>query len=336
MKISDFDKRLMKNIIKKPEKVAWSRLGKQKKINLFGDKDKDKLMNIFDCDPLNTKKQATYHKVLNLLGGKGYKEDIDTVKLEGAQTRDLKTGQYVIRPNQPISNTEWVKESSVGKGIGDVWESTKKGTGNIWQATGIPQKMQENTEDAEWRKQIRKQAYEEAIKEGTVLKTQQQFQAEKEKYLRSLGLGNKQEPTFRQEAGKQLRGMEAGLIQATGQLQRGISAANPTTWGYRVDDLIGMRGSRGAYQAVAPRGDEGIYKALGVAPPIMVQQPVPMQAPQVQPQQSQQQYGPPTQQPIQVQQVPVERGVISPYSKRRVSYTRGPYKKRIQYQQPTY
>ena len=155
----NFDKKLMKNIIQKPEKIAWNRLGKQKGISMFGDKDKDKLMNIFDCDPLDKKKQTTYHKTLNLLRGKGFKEDIDTVKIEGPQTRDIQSGQYVVRPNQPVTDIEALKvgydkiksgASAVASGASTVASGIKEGASSVWQATGLPQKLVEREEQTDW------------------------------------------------------------------------------------------------------------------------------------------------------------------------------------------
>jgi hypothetical protein len=46
-----------------PEKTANKRLKQQKGLSLFGDNDGDKLMNVFDCDPLDYLKQGEQHNL---------------------------------------------------------------------------------------------------------------------------------------------------------------------------------------------------------------------------------------------------------------------------------
>lgn len=42
---------LYNNTVHRPEQIGWNRMNKQKRLSLFGDKDKDGVPNIFDCDP---------------------------------------------------------------------------------------------------------------------------------------------------------------------------------------------------------------------------------------------------------------------------------------------
>lgn len=46
------------------DKTAFKKLEKEKDLKLFGDKDKDGTLNIFDCDPFDPKKQAWIHTLL--------------------------------------------------------------------------------------------------------------------------------------------------------------------------------------------------------------------------------------------------------------------------------
>lgn len=59
--------------VKVNDKSAWTRINQ--KLSLFGDRDNDKLANVFDCSPYDKKKQGVRHKLGNWLLGKGYKED---------------------------------------------------------------------------------------------------------------------------------------------------------------------------------------------------------------------------------------------------------------------
>jgi len=49
-----------------PESVAVNRMSMGRGLSLFGDKDKDGLANVFDCNPLNVKKQAEYHDMIDI------------------------------------------------------------------------------------------------------------------------------------------------------------------------------------------------------------------------------------------------------------------------------
>jgi len=57
----------IKDLIGKPEKSAKHRMKQQNGLSMFGDYDGDKVLNMFDCDPINPKKQGKVHDFLNKL-----------------------------------------------------------------------------------------------------------------------------------------------------------------------------------------------------------------------------------------------------------------------------
>lgn len=64
-----------KGIIQRPDKVGWNRMKMQKGLSMFGDFDKDKVPNIFDCKPYDKMQQGLIHKLGNYLSGWGWTED---------------------------------------------------------------------------------------------------------------------------------------------------------------------------------------------------------------------------------------------------------------------
>jgi len=48
-------KHQMKQILNPGQNNTWNRIQQQKKLSLFGDKDKDKVMNIYDSKPYSKK-----------------------------------------------------------------------------------------------------------------------------------------------------------------------------------------------------------------------------------------------------------------------------------------
>lgn len=67
--------------------LARNRMSQQRGLSLFGDEDKDGVLNIYDCNPRNSHEQGLLHKAVNLVQGKGFKED-EQVK-EDIKNRDI-------------------------------------------------------------------------------------------------------------------------------------------------------------------------------------------------------------------------------------------------------
>lgn len=61
-----------KSIEFKTEKLAYGRLKLQKGLPMFGDYDGDKKLNVFDCHPRDINKQGIIDKTVNLIKGKGF------------------------------------------------------------------------------------------------------------------------------------------------------------------------------------------------------------------------------------------------------------------------
>jgi hypothetical protein len=62
-----FDKVLKDENYMQQDKDAWERINNQSKINMFGDKDRDKIPNILDNKPFKKNKKSFERKVRNLL-----------------------------------------------------------------------------------------------------------------------------------------------------------------------------------------------------------------------------------------------------------------------------
>ena len=241
----------MKNISGQSEKGAWERMMTQKKMSLFGDADKDKTLNIFDCAPLDRMKQATVHKLLPPEKPPGTWDKFKT----GVSKVVAPVGQFVSEKGQ-----EWKTAKQA--------ETTHRRDVEMARAkAGVSERPQ----------QAPKQAYD----------------------------------NFTRPVGKRMRQVEGGISQFGNDLQSGIAAA-PMAGSQKIKSLIGGAGSGyGMRQTLSGRpSGAGIYEALGKEAPAPTMDLQPQGQPQGQPQ-------------FQPQEMK-----YSQHSKRPVSYTRGPYRKR--------
>ena len=70
----NIDEKVFKNINMNTEMIGWNRLNKQKGLSLFGDIDGDKVANIFDCKPFDKMEQGLIHKLKRFVAGEGFTE----------------------------------------------------------------------------------------------------------------------------------------------------------------------------------------------------------------------------------------------------------------------
>lgn len=293
--------------VSSPKNVGWKRMRQQKGLNMFGDYDKDGVANIFDCQPRDRNKQATYHKVLNFLGGKGYKEDYE-VPLDTPAGELEKYGykkDVVYTPTGVNNNTglqpvrdmavEGSWKDKLARGTQVVGEKLATGGSNVLFAAGVFKTPEERMQIQEKKRQ--KEMYKQALQ---LQKAQNRAEIIKEiqkAKIREEMKGNKpRKPLLGTHVGGAVGALQGGLGGvAQGMGQAGMAYA-PVQQGYKIKELIGGG----------------------------MRQPVP-----VYPQQTQV-----ISQQSPAQSVPAQEGTIySPYSKRPVTYTRGPYKKRVQYPQ---
>ena len=107
----------IKKFIGNPEKTANTRMKQQNGLPMFGDFDGDKVLNMFDCNPLDPTKQATYHDMIgrlksnvgtmkdnavsgyntvkNKLGLTGNKQNLSNDKISNGPTDIYSKGQYI-------------------------------------------------------------------------------------------------------------------------------------------------------------------------------------------------------------------------------------------------
>lgn len=203
------------------ENVAWKRMGGQKNLNLFGDIDNDKTLNIFDCAPYDRMKQAVVHKMVETPVG----------KLE-----QYKAGR---RPNvQVIGPAEPPQPTSPSFG-----QKLKMGTYNVLRGTGIiktEQEKEQMRQDRLMREKLRTEQ----------LKSKVELEEQRAK-LRDLTGGQSQplKETKRVAVGTRdsFQGGAGAAVDAFGGGARMAGGANID----RVNRLIGMGGGGGgAYRAL--------------------------------------------------------------------------------------
>lgn len=316
---SGVDKLEMKmNMNISPEKIGWGRLNQQKKLSLFGDKDKDKVMNILDCNPTNKNEQGFIHKTLNLVRGRGFRENED-VQLR----RDFEQARQIYAPRrteQPVT----VVARPVPRELEGPTFGQKLATGatNVLKGAGIIKSEQERMALAKEKTQR--------------MKLRQQVEIERLKAMPRItdrrpysGLG---------KTGQVIRAGEQSLGEFGIDLSRASIAVQPVSEIDKINRLVGMGGSGAGIMSMSRTGVEksfnlkiaetvGTQEDIERAKEQMAQQSVPI-APQQQI---------PSQQPVQrYPEQSYETLLYSPYSKRKVTYTRGPYRKRIPVPQQRY
>lgn len=313
--IDELENKMNMNI--SPEKIGWGRLKQQKGLSLFGDKDKDKIMNILDCNPTNKNQQGFIHKTLNLIKGQGFRENEDVkLRREFEQARQIyaprRTEQAVTVVARPIST-----EPTFGQKLAT-------GTTNVLKGAGIIKSEEERMALA---------------KEKTErMKLNQQLEIERIKA--SSGRADRSS-SLRQSMGRVFDAGERSLGHFGRDLTGASIAVQPVSQIDKINRLIGMGGGSSGFLMMAGSSagkpfNLKIAEAIGTQKDIerikeqMAQQPMqqPMQRYPEQPMQQQ-----------SVQRYPEqshETVIYSPYSKRKVTYTRGPYRRRPMVPQQRY
>lgn len=72
-----------------PERTAKKRMAQQKGLPMFGDFDKDGLMNVVDCDPLDYMKQGEQHNLQNYMGDGNVQPDSVSVSPESTNKQPM-------------------------------------------------------------------------------------------------------------------------------------------------------------------------------------------------------------------------------------------------------
>lgn len=96
-----YEKKVKDNVNWQPEMTGWNRMDMQKKLNMFGDFDKDGVPNIFDCNPFDPNKQAKFHEWLKEKG---------IAAKEGAQSLGRRAKNLVVY-GKPY-DVEYINEES--------------------------------------------------------------------------------------------------------------------------------------------------------------------------------------------------------------------------------
>lgn len=313
----NFDDKIKGSLNFRTEKVGWGRINQQKGLKPFGDKDNDKLKNVFDCDPYNAKKQGYIHKVVNLVKGRGFREDEQVIPLG-------EVSYEAVQPNRPIETLQ--QESTVVQPIQvqpvqqpqqPVWKELLYGTGVL------------KTEEQQMLAQQVK-------KEQELAKIQAQAEVEKERLKKIESQKNRAKSTI-SEARTQLGGSIRDVERGMGAFRQGYAQAQYPGMQFQQNRYGAMLGAglpREPYDVKAQRL-AGI-KTKGKTLPSNMGQPLTtgMQAQYPQYQQPLQQYGQPQygqpQQQAQPLGPPPEPGMTwSEKSKRWVKYERRPYRRRI-------
>lgn len=324
---------------------AQRRMKMQNNLPMFGDYDKDKVPNIFDCDPFDPKKQAFIHDLVGGLksaggsvvgkvkqaGGavvglvdksiEGGVTPIESGSVNKYQEGELKSDVIIPKGVQvidsqgntisPQSNPNFAQRFG-----STILSGTKQGFGSLASNIGeLAKRKKAELEDAQaLRSQFKQTAIEQVSKEIQAGKLRKTYQADLEReLLKSQGL--RRDPVTGQL-------VKTGPLGASfGEGISGLKAAG-SAFG------SGQGISEGLGTSTQPSYGTGISGALGLSSPpgyVGQQSYYPTQSA---PQQAI------SQQVQAVQARPVGPGTIpasariSPFSGRLVSYTRGPYKKR--------
>jgi len=343
--ISAIENKMFNNAVRRPDLVGWNRMKQQKGLTMFGDYDKDGVANVYDCDPYNAKMQGLRHKVLNFISGKGYKENNELPAFKGnygapIEETIVKTPvgalniygqekQQSIEPYYDGSGDVQYNESfspgmskiktgmmQIGTGLKGLAIKTgggiksaavktggelKAGTSSVLYSAGVfktPEERQSIAKKKEERdEKILKIKHTKALADyefAHKLKPQYPAGYYSNPYLY---LGDRFYPRKRRPVRRAMDEMQMAMSQS-GMSVGGISQA-PIQQGSRINQLIGGGIGGGSSMPM-------ISRAYSVVQSPVVRQPVQSVAPQ---------------------------GIVySPYSKRPVTYTRGPYNKQ-QYQQ---
>ena len=351
------EKRARKQMLKNPANIGFTRLRQQRGLSPMGDFDGDGLINALDCNPLDKNKQGWMHSAWAAVKGTPYssEEDVElpasgevTLKkpklpIEMEITRgqtDEPTPNLIVTTPDSESSFEWggyVKPTAENDPMIETMPENPVGYNYYEMATPgrpLPKEIEE-TGSKIWlpTKEVALKAIETYGKYRT---HKAKFESEVEKA--TIKDRAKEEARLRKgQYGympKTLRGTARVFANAPSAFAGGTSGigglTGPQQGAERMAYMLGLTGSGGgAYQAVASSGtpysvkvDELVgggelaqqYREQQVAIP-QVPTPAPMPVQQSAPQ------------PIQQSRAIDGNRVWSPYSRRYVTYTRGPYRR---------
>lgn len=298
------EKKARQHIVSNPAHVGVSRMKKQKGLSPLGDFDGDKVLNAFDCEPRNPKKQAFVHTMpveVEVTREEGPLLTIETPKTE--TTFDVgyekptpeNAPPVVVPPEQPVGPAQPVEEKT------GFWTGVKELT-----KTGIQEIGKTRREKAKFEAEVEKATFKQ--------------KAAREAKLRKGRYGYAPRPV--RGAAKAIASAPVAFGAGTTGLAQTIA---PQQEAQKMAMMTGLYSGTGAYEAVAPSpvpygvkvdelvGSGELARQWREQP---VSQPMPVESTQT---------PPPTR---RATTQPSESGrVWSPFSRRYVTYTRGPYKR---------
>ncbi len=266
-------------------------------------------------------------------------KDVISKKPKDITSKDVQGAKYALtlninkdKPSFDPYDEELQKEFAL---LDEEDEPSKfrKGLSNVWHATGAPQKLQKLKEEKEWMEGIRKEARQDALKEGTKIRAKEIYESEVRRTLGIKDTRTQDVESQKTSVGRRfVREVDAGV--STG-VQPFVQNVRPS-----IGSMMGLRAGTGpgfammaGYRADSPFAVK-VAGMIGDEKMLERAQKFQEQAQQYQRQQQQQQqqvtsvqqstYSRPEQQRASTEQL---EGVWSPYSKRKVGYTRGPYRK---------
>jgi len=320
------------NIIFNTEKVGWNRMKQQNNLPMFGDFDGDKVLNIYDCDPYDKNKQAGFHEMLSGIKNR-FSSDKD-IYLEKPSEEEL---QEIDTPTKPVPLDPYYYE------LEDKTYQDDSGMTNM-----EPVYTEEVKDITIPESNVAEVSYEEKPKETFLnktadfltrtglIKTPEEIEIEKQQklelmkikqkaYAEALAKEDKEKIRYKKPVRKtrsEWQGMKQGLSAGAGMFpsQRAIE----DTAADKMNSLMGIK-QFGLYGTpminefrgeVRPMTGEQYYGVAPISQGSPTAQSI-QQAPSFQ----------------QVQRNP-QTTTYSPFSKRPVTYVRGPYNKRVVMQQP--
>jgi len=376
-----FETRMLSNRLLGPEKTMRKRLKTQKKLNMFGDYDKDGVTNILDCQPKNRKRQGPennvpmvpeypmepYQEPIEIPSPEEEEESLEPKVVTGVdetidESMQPSSDENAIEAEYTMAGQEGASnkiKQFVGQKFRDVGEFVKipdevyeekepeemkeKGPGVIQRAGEVlgilptAQQKAEREELAGIRKEARKEAVAELekqkIKDIAGLEKQKvKEEYRKEKYKET---GMKPSTPYQMARGVKsqpgvIERLQTGVRTGTTTISEGIGAALPGT-SQKISDLIGLGSGRGFAMGYLTSTGRGLQMGFlpGMEPPVEMPPPVPQSIPAT----PMATPSAPVTQPAYRRETTVQTSegkILSPYSKRPVRYTRGPYRKRTE------
>jgi len=344
-------------MVKQPEFLSRKRIKQQGMVNMFGDFDGDKVPNLLDCWPKDAKRQGASHDVSGFVEEKDQNDKEITIKelkeapsikevdaeydksytpvgkAYGGNTEVTVGPKQIYESKNKVSDINYEynfpntteKTSAVGK-ISEVLSSGAKGVGKglaagareVYKASPAYSTPEEKSAKMKHKfdmEKIREMGRTDALKESEKMRA-------KSLYMKEFAKG--MPPRYCYPAGRMpIRSQfQMGMFpaQPTG-IDRALLPASEAIKSFSISGHPGYIGASmiqgGPVDDFAVKVDDAMGK--GTLRPQYEQQKMQQQRQQMQ--MAPQQVGQP--------QFNTESTKMSPYSKRKVSYTRGPYKKRL-------